>query len=279
MSQPVATELKQDTYNTGAPENGGQSDFGSYKDNGRFQPNGPEIMRLRKGRGLSRERLSNLTGMTVKTIRNIEDKTTRFCNPLTLGTLATFFGVEPHTLIEQEDQPVLRLLTSSQEIIEWNSRIVASARKVLACIGSRSRDENYLRLIETTLEAHPALLHFRTMALPPFKQQFQDHLVRVLKIRDPFCRAHGHKTIHIGIYDSVLKQAEPSICANETMALIVLPSLTGPGEYNTALLIQDAAMAEGYIGHAKSLYQMGRPVETEQAISELGLVKDGGRYV
>ena len=279
MSQSLMNELSEAAQYSGLPDSVRYTNLASDKDDGKVKPNGPEIRRLRKHRGLSRERMADKTGIALKTLRNLESHPTYRCNPITLNTVAAYFHVEPQTLIEPENKPGIRILTSGQEIIEANIQIVASARKVLACIGSRSRDENYLRLIETTLEKHPKLIHFRTMALPPFKQQFQDHLLKLLKIRNPFCRAHGHKTIHVGIYDSILKQSESSICANETTALVVLPSLSGVGEYNTALLIQDPSMAEKYAGLAKSLYQMGRPIETEQEIRQLGLVKDGEKYV
>lgn len=279
MSQSTTTtELEQTIRYNGSLRSATPDDIGPL--NGRVRPNGPELMRLRKARSLSRERLAAMTGLKERTIRTLEEKVTCRCNPLTITTLAAFYDVEPYTLLaEQDNRPVVRLLTTSREIIETNTRIVASAKTVLACIGSRSRDPEYLRLIEATLEVKPTLIHYRTMTLPPFKKEFQDHLFKVLKTRDPLCRAHGHKTTHIGIYDNLLRQPEASICANETMALVVLPSPKGVGEYNAALLVQDASMAEGYVNLAKNLYQMGRPVETEQEIRKLGLVKDGVKYV
>ena len=251
----------------------------SFENDCTIKPNGPEIMRLRKERGLSRERLSHATGLTHRTLRNLEEKTTYRCKPVTITTLAAFYNVEPNALIEREEKSIVRLLTSSREIIEANARIVASANKILACVGSRSRDEGYMRLIETTLKQRPHLVHYRTMALPPFKQLFQDHLYNLLKIRNPLCRTYGHKTIHIGVYDNLLKQPETSFCANETTALVVMPSPLGLGEYNTAMLIEDPSLSEGFIGLAKSFYQMGRPVETENDIRILGLVKEGNKYV
>lgn len=279
MPQSVRTKIKKVSSYLCSPEPLKYAHSEPVKDDGRLTPNGLEIKCLRKLRGLTQEDLALQTGITVKTIRNLENNEKYRCTAETINTLASFFRADTQTLINMGDTLKTRLLTSTQDIIEENMQIATSARKVLACVGSRARDPNYLQRIEATLAEHPKLIHYRTMALPPFKQIFQEHLVKLLKIRDPHCRAQGHKSLHIGIYNDTLKQSEFSFCANEKAVLIVLPSMSGFAEYNTALLIQNAAMAEKYISQAKILYQMGRPLETEQDIRQLGLVKSGEQYV
>ena len=251
----------------------------SVRDDGRVTINGGKIRRLRKQRCLSRERLADLSGLTVKTLRNMETNGSYRSQPETVYALAAYFGVDASTLITADKERGIHILSSSNELINANVSIVSSARKVLACIGSRSRDPEYLQFIEKKLKDTPTLLHYRVMALPPFKKSFQEHLLTLLKIRNPFCRAQGHKITHIGIYDCLLKQPEVSLVANENRALVVLPSMFGVGEYNTALLVEDPYIAQGYIRFAKSLYNMGRPLETEEDILELGLSPKGEYHV
>lgn len=84
--------------------------------------------------------------------------------------------------------------------------------------------------------------------------------------------------MHIGLYREHLKFAEHAICANEKSALIVLPSMYGLGEYNTALLIEDNKAVEKYIGIVKSLYQICESLETSESIKAIGLVPNGDYY-
>ncbi|MDD9900380.1 MAG: helix-turn-helix transcriptional regulator [Alphaproteobacteria bacterium] len=249
------------------------------KDDGKIIADGGEIKRLRKELGLSQEALSAESGVALKTIRNLEKEDAHRCRPATINTLSKFFKIEPHQIIQKEKRLDIQLLTSPQEIIEWNMNIAATARIILACTGSRSRDEDYMRQIETTMKNCPELVHYRVMSFPPFKSVFQEHLLRVLEMRDPQSRSHGYKTLHIGINRDLVKQPEHAICANETKAIVVLPSLSGVvGEYNTAVLIKNASVAKGLIAMVKNLYQSGQPVETPEDVLNLGMVEKGYVY-
>ena len=244
-------------------------------DDGKIKPNGTEIKKRRKTRCMTQDRLSEETGLARKTIRNLESNPTYRCRASTINILSKFYGIEPHLLIKQEDGSSIKLLRTAQEMIDVNTKIATSARKFLACVGSRCSDENYMRIVEETLIKYPTVIHYRVMALPPFKKIFQDHLLKLLHIRNPVDRTHGYKTLHIGFHEDTVRQPEYGICVNETTVLIVLPSMFGFGEYNTALLIEDVKAAERYFFLAKSLYLAGRFLETKQAILQLGLVKDG----
>ena len=59
---------------------------------------GNEVKRLRKGKSLTQEDLSEMTGITLKVIRNIETNVAYHCRQETLKKLAAFFGVEPDYL-------------------------------------------------------------------------------------------------------------------------------------------------------------------------------------
>ncbi len=248
------------------------------KNDGKVSANGEELKRLRKLAGLSQEALSQSTGLALKTIRNIENTQGYRCRLVTVRVLAQFFSTEPRALILAENGTGLQLLTNVQHIIEANIDIVQDAERILVCTGSRSRDENYLRTIETRLADVPSLIHYRLMAHPPFKKIFQDHLLRLLEIRDPSDRTQGYKTIHINLHDDLLKQPEFSLCASEKKALIVLPSAYGMYEYNTALLIEDPEVATRFAHIAKALSQTGKKLETAQDLLKVGLVDQGEFY-
>lgn len=142
-------------------------------------PDRATILRLRHEKALSREALAEGAGISLKTLRNLETNDDYRCNPKTIEQLSNFYGVEPCVLIRARypASPALTLLTCSDEIIEANIHIAASARKILVCAGSRARDLKYFNTIETTLRTYPSIVHFRVMAWPPFKQSFQDHLL------------------------------------------------------------------------------------------------------
>lgn len=120
------------------------------KDDGKIKPSFIEIKRYRKLSGISQERLSDLTGISLKTIRNLESNPNYSCRAGTLAALAAFFKLEPSALVQQPAKgKTLRLLTSAHEIIAANTEIARSAQKYLLCVGSRARDEQYLRTSST----------------------------------------------------------------------------------------------------------------------------------
>jgi transcriptional regulator with XRE-family HTH domain len=251
----------------------------SIKDDGKVCPDGATIRRMRKQRGYSRDRLAELTGVAIKTLRMIETRPFYRCRPCTIGILAQHFGVEPSAFILPEDCTDMRLLTSIPEILQAKSKIITSAKSVLACVGSRSRHESLLRLIESTLETKPGLVHYRTMSLPPFKKEFQNHLLKILKIREARQIPLEHKTLHIGIHDCLISHSESHILVNETTALVMLPCVAGIGSRSTAVLLEDADIAQKYIGLIEALYRSGRIIETEQDVLDLGLVNEQGHRI
>ena len=246
---------------------------------GKVLVNGEGLKSIREERGYSRQALANLALTTPKTIRLMETKPGYRANPVTISELSKALDVKASRLIESSPElsPPM-LLRTADEVIQWNTEIASAARRILLCVGSRSRDVKYLKAIETTLSEQPSLVHYRIMSWPPFKMALQQHLLRVLDIRDPTDRRFGEKKIHIGLYRDLAKAPEYNFCANETMALIVLPSCHSLGEYNTALLIQNPHDVDALLRAGKTLYQLGQPVETKEEIIKLGLVPGGEWY-
>jgi hypothetical protein len=81
----------------------------------------------------------------------------------------------------------------------------------------------------------------------------------------------------LGIYGDTIRQPE-CVCVNETTALVVLPSISSVGEYNTAMLTNDKRVVDGLINLGKTLYQMSTPLETPEAILAVGLLGNGDYY-
>jgi hypothetical protein len=61
--------------------------------------------------------------------------------------------------------------------------------------GSRSRDPTYLAAIETVLAERPSLVCYRVLFGQPHHQVLKDHLLELLRLRDPRDRSLGVKTL------------------------------------------------------------------------------------
>lgn len=166
-----------------------------------------------------------------------------------------------------------RLLRTSEELLQSNMRIVNNAEEVLYITGSRSRDKTYLDAIEQKLQASPGLVHYRVLFGPPHHESLRQHLLNLLKIRSPQDRTHGYKTIFLGLYDNSLKQFETFILGNEKEALVILPSLSGIGEYNTAIVFTGIDDVKGFRNFVKQLYTAGETIELASKIETLNALK------
>jgi transcriptional regulator with XRE-family HTH domain len=85
----------------------GHSDEGhlTLARDGRVSPDNAKIKRLRGQLGYSQEYVAGMTGINVRTIRNLESKTNGRCKLATLKSLALFFDVEVRVLINPEGKP------------------------------------------------------------------------------------------------------------------------------------------------------------------------------
>jgi hypothetical protein len=169
--------------------------------------------------------------------------------------------------------PTFRLLRTHDEIYEANMRIVANAGRILYITGSRSRDRKYLDAIEQKLKAAPALVHYRVLFGPPHHESLRQHLLNLLQQRSPEDRSQGFKTIFLGLYDNSLRQFETFILGNETETLVVLPSLSGVGEYDTAIIFTGIDDVNGFMNFVKQLHASGKTIEQEADIKALTVLK------
>lgn len=164
-----------------------------------------------------------------------------------------------------------RLLTSGGALSKALLEVVHGARDILVAVGSRSRQPAYLNGIEQALQNCPDLVHYRVLMGPPHNQVFKDHLLRLLELRDPASQ-HGGKTLHIGMVDDLTEDPEVFFTASENAAVVTLPSLSTPGNFDTAVFIGDTRYAQGLVQHARALYGKRR-LETVEAVNELPVLR------
>lgn len=162
----------------------------------------------------------------------------------------------------------LRLLTSHRDVTASLQRVVRGAERLLVSVGSRSRGASYLEEIEKSMAERPRLVHYRLLYGPPRHVLLKHHLLRLLEICDPFDRTEsGVQRLHIGLAPD--GYAEENMCASEKEAVVTLPSLASPGNFDTALVLTSPENARGLIAHVQQLYHRSRRIETRGAVEQL----------
>jgi hypothetical protein len=158
-----------------------------------------------------------------------------------------------------------------------NREIVAEATDILYMTGSRSRDLDYLKSIETALVRRPKLIFYRVLHGAPHKGVFKEHLLRLLQLRDPNDRTLGYKSIHIGLFEDPIRQFEVSLLGNEQRAVMVLPSLHKLSGYDSGVLFTGRNEVEGLKSLVMQLYAASRPVESTSEVASLPVLMDAER--
>ncbi len=192
--------------------------------------------------------------------------------------LTDYYAQPPEVLFAHQDQQLTaasetpRLLVGHHDLRAAMTEVVRDAGQYLAVVGSRSRDAAYLDAIEAVLVQRPELVHYRVLFGPPRHQVLKDHLLRLVKIRDPHDRSLGLKTLHIGIVEDDPGTPERFFCASESTAVVPIPSLTSSEAFDSGVLFE-AAVAERLIDHARQVYAGARRVESDQALRDLPTVR------
>lgn len=192
--------------------------------------------------------------------------------------LAEYYGKPPEELFAHQDVQLTtpaespRLLVGHHDFRAAMTTIVTEACDYLAITGSRSRDTAYLEAIETSLAARPELVHYRILFGPPRHAVLRDHLLRLLKLRDPDDRSLGLKTLHLGMLvdDGSL---ERFFCASEHGAVLPIPSLTSADAFDSGILLGPKT-AERLIDHARQCYAGAHRIETTAAIRALPVLRE-----
>jgi hypothetical protein len=166
------------------------------------------------------------------------------------------------------------VISDGKTLVKKNIQIVEEAEEGIYTTGSRSRDIAYLNAIESQLAVNEKVIYYRVLYGNPYHQGLKMHLEKVLEIRDPKKRPHGIKTIYIGLYDTYTTEPERFVCANEKMALVVLPSFTKVGNYDTAIVFYDTVIVEKFCSYVRNLYTCSRMIEDKKSVKALNLVNN-----
>ncbi|MEU7742074.1 helix-turn-helix transcriptional regulator [Nonomuraea sp. NPDC049158] len=191
-------------------------------------------------------------------------------------TLCEIYRLPPETLFAHQDaglgqRAAPRLLAGYRDLQRAMLATVAGARECLVVMGSRSRDVDYLRAIETALEQHPALIYYRVLYGPPHHQVLTAHLLRLLELRDPEDRSLGVKRLHLGVVEDPMAP-ERFFVASECQAVVPIPSLTSHEAFDSGVEL-GVAEARRLLDHGRQAYAASRRVETRQQVSGLPVLR------
>lgn len=193
--------------------------------------------------------------------------------------LCDIYGQSPDELFTHQDEGLAdpaatpRLIAGFGELQEALIATVSGARDCLVVMGSRSRDEKYLKAIEVALAEHPSLIHYRVLFGPPHRRVHKEHLLALLGLRDPEDRSLGIKTLHLGMVEDVTASPERFFCASERMAVVPIPSLTSHEAFDSGVVLGAPAAAR-LLDHGRQAYAAARRIESAKAITALKVLRE-----
>ena len=78
----------------------------------------------------------------------------------------------------------------------------------------------------------------------------KDHLLALLRLRDPHDRSLGVKTLHLGMVEDITLVPERFFCASEQLAVVPIPSLTSHEAFDSGVVL-GAAPAARLLDHGR----------------------------
>lgn len=239
--------------------------------------NHERVRELRKQRGYTQVALANHAGVTSRPISNAENEIGIDVD--SANRIATALGVSLEELLQRRVGDTLgvvdpTVLSTHEDVLDWNLRIVGSANRFLMCTGSRSRDEGYLKSIIAKLTKDTHVAHWRVLFGAPYSEILRSHLRELIALRPSTHRNHGARTLHLSVIEGVgrIRYSECFICANENNALVVQPPFCGTlGEYNSAVVFHSPTQVDGLARYIQNLHGVGRVLSSQQELEELRL--------
>lgn len=195
------------------------------------------------------------------------------------STLCDIYQQPPDVLFAHQDEGLAargaapRLLAGFGDLQREMLATVTGARECLVVMGSRSRDGKYLEAIETVLAEQPSLVYYRVLFGLPHHQVLKDHLLALLRLRDPHDRSLGVKTLHLGMVEDTTAAPERFFCSSEQMAVVPIPSLTSHEAFDSGVVL-GAAAAGRLLEHGRQAYAAARRVETIEDVAALDVLRE-----
>ena len=162
------------------------------------------------------------------------------------------------------------LSASSAELSAALLEVVRGADEFLVSVGSHSREPAYLREIEHAVRDRDHLTHYRILIGPPRSQALKEHLIRLGGLRQVSGSHDPNGRLRICMLESMGSDHERFFTANERTAVVVLPSVNSPANFDTALVVNDPWYASRWVEHGQALYG-GQELTTAAAIEELSV--------
>lgn len=98
-------------------------------------------------------------------------------------------------------------------------------------------------------------------------------MLALLRLRDPYDRSLGVKTLHLGMVEDITLVPERFFCASEGMVVVPIPSLTSHEAFDSGVVLGAAAAAR-LLDHGRQAYAASRRVETVEDVTALDVLRE-----
>jgi hypothetical protein len=166
----------------------------------------------------------------------------------------------------------VHLVTSGGELTVTLMDVVRNAQEHLVAVGSRSSEIAYLQEIERAIQDKPSLIHYRILLGPPHSQVLKDHLLRLVALRPAQVNGSPGQTLHISIVNDLIRYHERFFVASEQAAIVILPSINSPMNFDTAIIVREPQYVHRLLQHGKALYGKHR-LESFEAMDRLEVIE------
>jgi hypothetical protein len=166
----------------------------------------------------------------------------------------------------------VHLVTSGGELTAALIDVVRNAQEHLVAVGSRSSEITYLQEIERAIQDKPFLIHYRILLGLPHSQVLKDHLLRLLALRPAQINGSSGQTLHISIANDLIRYHERFFVASERAAVVILPSVNSPMNFDTAIIVREPQYVHRLLQHGKALYGKHR-LESFEAMDRIEVIE------
>jgi hypothetical protein len=100
----------------------------------------------------------------------------------------------------------------------------------------------------------------------------KDHLLRLVALRPAQVKGSSGQTLHISIVNDLIRYPEKFFVVSEQAAVIILPSVNSPMNFDTAIVVDEPRYVHRLLQHGKALYGKHR-LESFEAMDRLEVIE------
>lgn len=153
----------------------------------------------------------------------------------------------------------VRIVNGHDKIHTELTRMVGEASTELFCVGSRSRDADYLKDIEERIRNQTSLRHYRVLCGEPRHEILKRHAVKLIEMRAADSQSAGR--IRLGMCPAG-DELEPAVCVTEDRALVVVPALGRYGRFDSAIVLSRSADVKTVRDYVETMLANSRELTT-----------------